>query len=104
MSTGGGHGNFFLLFPMFTWIPVFIALCLLTIFEDNLRFYFVILMLIHYGVTLFLFLSVKENVIKDWNRVGWRNAIFITSGFYLFGQLILWIGFFKSIRNSESLK
>jgi hypothetical protein len=105
ISTGGGHGNFFLIMPFVTWLPIFIALCLLGFLEDpDARIYFVVLMLIHYGVTLFLFLGMKQNIINDWNRVAGRTFIFITSGFYLFGQLILWVGFFRSARNYQELK
>ena len=36
MGTGGGHGNFYLLFPLPTWIFIFIALILLTRLENSL--------------------------------------------------------------------
>ncbi len=105
MSTGGGHGNFFLLVPLTTFILVLIALFLLTRLENFIaRIIFVELMVTHYLCTLIICLSIKENIIEDLNRVAGRENILITSGFYFLGQLIIWLVYLMSIKNKETLK
>jgi hypothetical protein len=105
MSTGGGHGNFFLLTPITGWIFIFIALFLLTRLKSLFsHILFVGIMLAHYLINLLLLLSFKDEIIKDWNRVAGRTGIIITIGFYLLGQLIIWFFFFRSIRNQQILE
>ena len=94
MSTGGGHGNFFLLTPITGWLFIFIALFLLTRLKSLFsRIFFVGIMLAHYLINLLLLLSFKDEIIKDWSRIARREGILITVGFYLLGQLIIWFFF-----------
>lgn len=105
MSTGGGHGNFFLLAPATGWIFIFIALFLLTRLKSLLiRIFFAVLMLAHYGIILLILLGIKDDIMEDWNRAAGREGVFITVGFYLLGQLIIWFLFVKSIKNQQVLK
>jgi hypothetical protein len=105
MSTGGGHGNFFLLAPLMSWILNFVALILLTRLESLLaRIFFVVSMLLQYLITLLILLNVKDHIVEDWNRVAGREGIYVTVSFYLLGQIIIWLLFFKSIRNQQTLK
>ena len=105
MSTGGGHGNFFLLTPITGWLFIFIALFLLTRLKSLFsHIFFVGIMLAHYLINLLLLLSFKDEIIKDWNRVAGRTGIIITIGFYLLGQLIIWFFFFRSVRNHQVLE
>jgi hypothetical protein len=104
MSTGGGHGNFYLLFPLFTWIFIFIALVLLTRLESVLvRIFFVVLMMAHYVITFVICLGGKEEIIKDWNRVHGVETVLFVGGVYLLGQMIIWFVFFNTIRNKKAL-
>ncbi len=105
MSTGGGHGNFFLLAPLWGWIFIFVVLFLLIRPSSLLtRILFIVSMLAHYAITLAGVFSVRDEVVKDWNRVVGREGIFITVGFYLLGQIIIWIIFLKTTRNSQTLQ
>lgn len=105
MSTGGGHGNFFLLTPIVGWLFIFIALFLLIRLKSLFSsVFFVSTMLAHYVIILFLLLSIRDEILKDWSRVAGREGIFITVGFYLLGQLIIWLFFFRSIRNQQVLE
>jgi hypothetical protein len=105
MSTGGGHGNFFLLTPATGWIFIFIALFLLTRLKSLFsHIFFVGIMLAHYLIILLFLLSLNDEITKDWSRVAGREGILITTGFYLLGQLIIWFFFFKSVRNHQVLK
>jgi hypothetical protein len=103
MGTGGGHGNFYLLSPLSTWIFILIALALLTGIKSSLaRVFFVVLMTAHYVITFFICLNVKEKIIKDWNRASGVETALVVGGFYLLGQLIIWLLFFKSIKNQKA--
>jgi len=105
MSTGGGHGNFFLLTPVTGWIFIFIALFLLTRLKSLFsHIFFVGIMLAHYVINFLLFLSFKDEITKDWSRVAGREGILVTTGFYFLGQLIIWLFFFKSVKNHQILK
>jgi hypothetical protein len=105
MSTGGGHGNFFLFVPITTCILVLIALFLLTRLEGfTARLFFVVLMLMHYIVTFLLLLDIRDSIAEDFNRVAGLGSIFVTSGTYLIGQLIIWIAFFKSVKTHTELQ
>jgi hypothetical protein len=108
-ATGGGHGNFIFLAPLFSWVLLFPALFLLT--KINKRFIykaiFVVLMLLHYAhIIIFLrplFSFVIDPIIKkDWDRS--PEIFFILPTLYLAGQLVIWLIFFKSSRNREVLK
>jgi hypothetical protein len=105
MSTGGGHGNFFLLSPITTCILVFVALYLLAGLESLIaRISFVVSMLMHYLVTLILCFDSGVHLVENWNEVPGREGIFVTTGFYILGQLIIWLVFFISLKNRETLK
>ncbi len=103
-GTGGGHGNFYLLAPLHTWIFIFIALVLLTRLENfQARVFFVVLMIMHYVITLLICLGIKERIIKDWNRPSGVETVLFVGGVYLLGQLIIWVVFLNTIRNKKAL-
>ncbi|MBA2620361.1 MAG: hypothetical protein H0U87_04090 [Acidobacteria bacterium] len=104
MSTGGGHGNFFLFTPLATWILILVALFLLTKLNSlSMRLFFVGLMIVHYLVTLAILLDIRDLVMKDWNRIAGREGIFVTVGVYLIGQIIIWLAFYISTQNQKEL-
>ena len=105
MSTGGGHGNFFLLIPITTCILVLVALFLLAKLDNFIaRVFFVGLMLLHYAATLLLLFNIRDLIAEDLSRGAGRAGIFVTTIFYLIGQLTIWIAFFKSVKNHKELR
>ena len=108
-SAGGGHGTFIFFAPLFTWILLFPALFLLTRLNRGFinKVLFVVLMLIHYVHIIFFLsplfsLDIDKGTIKVWEQ--YPGAILITAAWYLIGQLMIWIFFYKAVRKQELLK
>ena len=95
---GAGHGTLVFLTPLITWIFIFVALYLLTRLENSIvRVFFVVLMLMHYAITLFFLrgysLDIDTGLLKMWERH--PNFILFTIAWYLLGQIMIWVAFLK---------
>lgn len=94
-STGGGHGNFYLLSPTVPWIFIIAAIMLFGKLNNlTTRIIFITVMTTHY-ILLTMFLT-NYNFVDD---KGWtRHSIPIVPViWYLTGQIIIWLLFFDEI-------
>lgn len=107
---GAGHGTTLFVAPLMPFGLGFVLfLFVLYLFDKlNSRFsktVYVALMLIHYLSTLFwLFYLWKidegyKYLLKTWNTE--FGIILLASGWYLFGQIIIWLNFYKAFVRSE---
>ncbi|MDQ4121131.1 MAG: hypothetical protein M3209_06770 [Acidobacteriota bacterium] len=100
-STGGGHGNFIVMVPVnITWAFNFAALILLTQLKYKItQFIFVILMLVYYGLLLFMLAeaSTHEKMLTNY------AALLIPTLWFLSGQVIIWAVFFKKLKGINSI-
>ncbi len=103
MSTGGGHGNFYILLPLIPWLLFFAALFLLGKLNDLVkRIAFVLVMAIHYGVIIILLAGYDFADDKGWNK---NNFPYTAVVWYLVGQIIIWLVFageLKQIKGEEA--
>jgi len=91
MSTGGGHGNFYILLPLIPWLLLFAALFLLGKLNDLVKLIaFVLVMAIHYGVIIILLAGYDFADDKGWNK---HHFPYFTIIWYLGGQIIIWLMF-----------
>ena len=102
---GTGPAVFFS--PLITWAFLFVALYLLHSLESlRSRIIFIAFMLSHYVISL-LFLYIFGNwsyngqsrLTRMWERDS--NFILFTLVWYLTGQIVIWVIFFKIIKNRE---
>ena len=99
LSTGGGHGNFYLLSPALPWLLLFIAIFLLGKSDDSqVRIFFCGVMAVHYGLLIFLLSNYSFDEDKGWTRHGLPYVPII---WYLAGQAIIWAMFFSEMRKGE---
>jgi hypothetical protein len=94
-ATGGGHGNWILLFPIITWVFNFAALILLANLESERRaIFFVVTMLIYYVLTFSLLIAGAGDA-ETKTRL---DALWLPAVWYFAGQCIIWVVFFQKRR------
>lgn len=99
LSTGGGHGNFYLLSPALPWLLLLIAIFLFGKLNDlQMRIFFCGVMAVHYGLLVFLLSNYSFAEDKGWSRHG---LPYVPILWYLAGQGIIWMVFFSETRNGE---
>ncbi|MCY7347493.1 MAG: hypothetical protein LH614_14915 [Pyrinomonadaceae bacterium] len=99
LSTGGGHGNFYLLSPALPWLLLFIAIFLLGKLNDlQMRIFFCGVMAVHYGLLIFLLSNYSFSEDRGWSRYGLPYVPII---WYLAGQAIIWAIFFSEMIKGE---
>ena len=104
LSTGGGHGNFFLLIFIPVCVLNFIAVILSALTESTLgRIYFFIFILVHGAIISLLLLDIVATE-PDWNRPTAREGAVISLGVYLIGQIVIWLSIFRSLKENKSLE
>ena len=94
LSTGGGHGNFYLLLPLIPWLLLFVPIFLFGKLNDSVKqIVFVLVMITHYLVSaIFLFnYSFAED--RGW-KIRFPYEVF---AWYLAGQLVIWVNFFDEV-------
>jgi hypothetical protein len=96
------------LVPIFTLPLVFVAFVLTNCFANNVcRISFVLLLLIHYAITLALIQNYLRS--ESWTillgviELHQMETVFVI-GWYILGQGILWYRFYRSIRPSKTLQ
>jgi hypothetical protein len=105
LSTGGGHGNFIFLAPVFTWVFLLAAIGIsgkLDIFL--VRIFFIFLMLLHYAHILIFIKPVFSEGFDPETLKVWQNqpqSILFVTAWYLIGQSIVWLMFYKEIKNHQ---
>jgi hypothetical protein len=102
LSTGGGHGNFYILLPIIPWLLLFVALFQLGKLNDLVkRITFVLVMAIHYGIIIILLAGYDFAADKGWTK---HNLPYLPLVWYLIGQIIIWRMFaveVKKIKGEE---
>jgi hypothetical protein len=105
---GAGEGTFILAGTLLTWPLLFVCLVLLSRFErKDVPATFVLLMLIHYGVSILLGVLIEFS--WDWyytKRYVEYNPGVLTCVFlwYLTGQLVLWLAYSRNLRTIKTAK
>jgi hypothetical protein len=105
-----GTGTAIFFAPFITWLFLFVVLYLSSRLEDfRNRILFVLLMMAHYLVNIYFIFAVWDDSYKGESRLArmWElqpKFILLTVTWYLLGQLIIWILFFKSIKNYPSTR
>ena len=103
LSTGGGHGNFYILLPLIPWLLLFAALFQLGKLNDLVkRIAFVLIMAIHYGIIIMLLAGYDFADDKGWNK---HYFPYLPVVWYLGGQIIMWRMFaveVKQIKGEET--
>ena len=95
LSTGGGHGNFYILLPLIPWLLMFVAIFLFGKLSELLnRIIFVLVMIMHYGIIALLLFSYDFADDKGWTKNHFPYPAVI---WYLAGQLIIWTELFNEI-------
>jgi hypothetical protein len=110
MSTGGGHGNFIFIAPLFSWICPFAAVCLSNRLNNKtVRIIFIALLLLHYFIVGFNVFEYLQS--KYWQKdyYIWQNyyywQIFLIA-LYFAGQVYIWSFYFRKsnlIREKENI-
>lgn len=99
LSTGGGHGNFYLLSPALSWVFSLIAVLLLGRMNYLAwRIFFIGVMAIHYLLICFVLLNYPFSEDKGWTRYG---LAYIPIVWYVVGQIFIWAKFISEIINGE---
>lgn len=92
MSTGGGHGNFYILLPLIPWFLLFVPIFLFGKLNDLVsRIVFVLVMLTNYAVIMIFLLNYSFTEDKGWTQ---NHFPYPTVIWYFAGQLIIWAEFF----------
>jgi hypothetical protein len=105
---GTGTGIFFA--PLITWLFLFVSLYLSSRLEDSRnRVFFIVFMIAHYVTSLFFIAAFwndsyngKLRVMRMWERE--PNLILFILAWYLSGQLIIWIVFFKRVKRVAKVR
>lgn len=94
MSTGGGHGNFYLLLPAASWMFVLAAILLFGYLDDwRVRLLFSLVMLFHYLVLTGFLAGYSFAEDAAWAR--YNHIPYVPIAWYLVGQVIIWLAFFS---------
>ena len=95
VSTGGGHGNYYILLPLIPWLLLFVAIFLFGKLNEIVsRIIFVLVMITHYGIILLFLFNYDFTEDKGWTNHYFPYAAVL---WYLLGQLIIWSEFFNEI-------
>ncbi len=95
LSTGGGHGNFYLLLPLIPWILLFVAIFLFGKLDDLfMQILFVTVMIVHYSLIIFFASDYQFAEDKGWTQHYFPYTAII---WYIAGQIILWLMFFGEL-------
>lgn len=93
LSTGGGHGNFYVLLPLIPWLLLFVPIFLFGKLEDlQKRIIFILVLAIHYGLLIMILSEYDYSADKGWVN---NNFPFPALIWYLAGQLLIWTEFFN---------
>jgi hypothetical protein len=102
-----GRGTSIFFAPWLPWVFLFIALFLLHVSESKIVIF--IMMIAHYGLTLICLSNYwndsyrgKSSFMLGWE--GQRGLMIITFAWYLLGQIIIWVMFFKMQRNQPRIE
>jgi dipeptide/tripeptide permease len=98
-NAGAGHGTFLFFAPLLTWILVIISIVLLSReTSKGKRFLIAALVGIHYFATLVLVANYiphhADDMIRHFKLVPF--FVLVTLFWYVAGQMLIWIAFFKS--------
>lgn len=105
-----GTGTGIFLIPLITWFFLFVVLYLLSRLESlRNRIFYIVLMLAHYITSFVLAHIVWNDSYKGKSRLSgtWErepDIILFLVTWYLLGQLIIWIIFFKGLKNVNNVK
>ncbi len=102
LSTGGGHGNFYILLPLIPWLLLFIAIFLFGKLNDLVkRIIFVLVLIAHYGIIMIFLMNYSFTEDKGWTKHYFPYTAII---WYLAGQIIIWLVFLNELVQSKSEK
>lgn len=100
LSTGGGHGNFYLLIFAIPWFLNFVALFFVGKLQNQLyRIMFLLVMFAQYLMLMILLMNYQFSEDRGWK---YGPAIFPLL-WYLAGQMFLWVQFINGLmlKNEE---
>lgn len=100
MSTGGGHGNFYLLLPALPWLFPLIAICFFGKLNNKFnRILFVMFMTAHYVILFALLFSYSF----ESDRGLKYGVAFAPLIWYLAGQLVIWVTALTEIKEGGEI-
>lgn len=97
---GAGHGTVVFLAPLLTWVlPVICFFLLDRLDHSSTRIFFIVLLAVHYLVTLALFsgysVQSDDGLMRMWGRFPY--FVSVTALWYLAGQIFMWLKFATSL-------
>jgi hypothetical protein len=101
-----GRGTSIFFAPWLPWFLLFIVLFLLHVGESKI--FISIVMVVHYAFTLVFLPQYWNDGLREYSSLMWgwehhRGLMLSALGWYLLGQIYIWVSLFKMQRNTQAL-